>query len=107
MDMEANVECWKNAGPFEQKVFKLSSELLGPCRSNLLEVIFDLNAPRLRSSVDAVLSATRCLSAGEYILVRLCVDMWCGEAGVEVNELYNLDPANFERALLVISKWRA
>lgn len=98
------MDSWEGADLFERRAFALSVELLGPYCSKLIDFIFDRRSPRLCCSVEKLLTEAHVLSRGENILVRLCVDVWCGEAGVTVNDLLALDPANFERALKVISK---
>jgi hypothetical protein len=90
--------CWKNARASEKLQFQAISKLM-ELRPHLLDFLFDPEAPKLSASPDRILHEAMGLCSSDYILVRLGVDLWCGEAQVNVYELYDLEPELFVCAL--------
>jgi hypothetical protein len=92
----------KNAGKVEQKLFTAINYFL--CRHpKLLDFVFDPKKPRLRKPPEKLLIEGRYLSSGEYLMVRVAMDLWSGSGNAKVYELIeNLDPENFKRVLKAI-----
>jgi hypothetical protein len=67
--------------------------------SQLLELLFDLDRPRLRQPPEQLLQTARGLSSGDYTLVKLAVDIWCEQGEIRVHELFRLEQDDFIRAL--------
>jgi hypothetical protein len=92
------VECWSVAGAGEKRQFE-AIRILMAGSPQLVEFLFDPGLPRLRQSPEQIVRNARGLSSGEYILVKLAVDIWCEQGQLLVSQLFELDSDNFNRAL--------
>lgn len=67
---------------------------------NLLPFLFYTEAATLRHYPDVLMTQAKCLSSGEFVLIRLALDIWNDSGGVRISELLNrLDSTNFQNAM--------
>jgi hypothetical protein len=83
---------WINAGESEIRLFKAIQKITNHNKA-LLNLLFDSRSERLelRHSPDKIISNARGLCGSDYILVKLCLDLWCEHGKIAVHELFNLD----------------
>jgi hypothetical protein len=93
---------WNMAKPREQK-FQAAMKILFATNAGLLALIFDRDHPRLRDEPEVIMAHLCDLSSGEYLLVRLALDLWNDSGGVHIQELISrLDPMNFANAVAAL-----
>jgi hypothetical protein len=93
--------CWKDACTSEKLQFQAISKLM-ELRPHLLDFLFSIEEPRLSAPPDTLLQQAMGLCSSDYLLVRLGVELWCGQAQVAIYELYDLEPELFACALQAI-----
>jgi hypothetical protein len=70
----------------------------------LLQLFFHHKELRLRESPEDLLSEARALSRGEFLLVQVAMDLWCGEGKTNLSDLLtSLDEGNFLRVLQALA----
>jgi hypothetical protein len=90
---------WHNARPRELK-FQVVMTALFAANSRLLPLVFARDQPRLRDEPENILTQARGLSSGEYLLLRLALDLWNDSGSVRIQELIStLDSLNFANAI--------
>ncbi|MBP7859964.1 hypothetical protein KA001_03340 [Patescibacteria group bacterium] len=73
----------------------------------LLEEFFDSKKPALRHPPDVLLKRMQSGSRGEFILIKVALDIWSESGGASVNDILNhLDDDNFHNICLAFSKLR-
>jgi hypothetical protein len=83
----------------EQKLFMAIHAFLKNY-PKLLEFVFDPQKPRLRRDPEELLREGRGLSSGEYLLIKIALDLWNASGNTRIHELIEtLDPGNFERVM--------
>ncbi len=92
------MECWKEARASEQRQFDAIS-ILTRQSPYLMNFLFHPTNPKLRLPPEELLRTAQGFSSGDYVLVKLAIDLWCEQGQVFVHELFNLDPVNFNLAL--------
>jgi hypothetical protein len=45
------------------------------------------------------------MCGGDYLLVKLAVELWCEQGKIPVHELLSLDEPLFSRALAALAHW--
>jgi hypothetical protein len=96
------MKCWETACAAEKKQFKAISMCLGH-NPQLLDFLFDPNYPKLRKSPDSLLQDARGLCSGDYLLVKLGLEIWCGDGYLHVSELFDAEPAIFAMILAALA----
>jgi hypothetical protein len=96
------MQCWKNARATERIQFQAISIIFESC-PQLLKFLFDPGNPRLKSEPEKLLKSARSLSSGEFILIKLAIDIWCSEGQLKVYELFELDSELFASVLKAFS----
>jgi hypothetical protein len=65
-----------------------------------LEFLFEKSEPRLRDEPEVLLSEAGVFSTGEKILLRIALDLWCGQGHVDLWDIVErLDLRNYEHVL--------
>ena len=90
--------CWPNETRAEKKQLEAISIFLSH-NAHLVDFLFDPGAPKLNSPPEDLLFAARGLASGDFLLVRLALNIWCGSGGIEVHELFDAEPEVFSSIL--------
>ena len=98
---------WQGADSGEVQLYEAVSKLFVH-HQHLLNGIFNINTPRLTAEpVDLLTHYQQCLSSGEYVMVKVALDIWCSAGGAQVSELLDiLDVHNFCNVLIALSSAR-
>lgn len=64
-----------------------------------MEFLFNQNEPKLNDEPDRLMNAARDMCGSDYILVKLCLDLWCEHGKVCVHEILSLDDGLFALTL--------
>lgn len=81
---------WPNACQAEQKQFRAISVILAGS-PELVDFLFDSREPKLNDTSENLLRRARGCSRGDYLLIKLCLDIWCEQGKIQVHELFELD----------------
>ncbi len=92
------MECWSETPSNELRQFRAISILMNKS-PHLLGFVFHPSQPQLRLPPAELLRAAQGFSSGDYVLIKLAVDLWCEQGHVFIHELFNLDCVNFDLAL--------
>lgn len=92
------MKCWDSACLSEKKQFEAISLILHH-NQNLLKFLFDPHSPKLLDSPVNLMRQARHLSSSDYLLIKICLDIWCEQGQVQVHELFNLEPDHFNLTL--------
>ena len=93
---------WKRPRVFEQELLIAMTKLFA-AHENLMTFVFEREEPGLRNHPDILIEQAKGMSSGEYVLVRLALDIWNDSGGVQISELINrLDATNFENAMAAL-----
>jgi hypothetical protein len=92
------MKSWKSAGRVERRLFCAVAACV-ETSPHLIEFLFDPDHPRLNRPADILLKNARCLSSGEYLLVKLVLDLWTEGGYLNVNELFSLEKESLARVL--------
>jgi hypothetical protein len=94
-----------NAHQSEIRLFKAIQKLTAHNKT-LLNLLFDSDSDRLelRNSPDKIILSARGLCGSDYILIKLCLDLWCEKGKIAVHELFNLDRDLLRNTLQVIEE---
>lgn len=98
--------CWQNATCGEKKQLEAIQTFLGQS-PHLMDFLFDSELPKLNDSPERLLTAARGLPSGDFLLVRLALNLWSEAADVQVHEIFNLEPESFAhvmRAFMVLNR---
>ncbi len=82
------MQTWKNASSSDLNLFSKISTLLSQ-HPELLNSLFDKSEARLSTAPEVLLKKARGLCSGEQVLLKICIDLWCGQGGCLVNELFD------------------
>lgn len=97
---------WQGADAAEMQLYDAVSKLFVQ-HQHLLNGIFDKKTPKLSAEPAQLLRHYRCASSGEYLMVKVAIDVWCGAGGARVSELLDiLDVHNFCNVLTALSAAR-
>ena len=83
--------CWQNASRGEQKQLAAISIFLSHS-PHLVDFLFNPAVPKLNDSPDELVARARGLSSGDFLLVRLALNLWCCGGGLEVHEIFEAEP---------------
>jgi hypothetical protein len=100
------MECWPNATQAERKQFE-AIRVLTSRNPQLMEFLFDKNQPRLKGPPDQLMGDALGMCGSDFIVVKLCLDLWCEHGKVCVHEILSLDADLFEltlRALVALGR---
>jgi len=90
---------WINKSPIESRLY-WSIFTLFLNHPALLGFLFDSKRASLRKEPDELLKEAIKFSSGEYILVRVAIDLWCGMGKANILEIFEtLDPQNCQNFL--------
>jgi hypothetical protein len=93
---------WKKPIVAEQELLIAMTKLFAD-NERLLYFVFNSDQPKLRDDPENLIEAAKSMSSGEYVLIRLALDIWNESGGVQVNELLRkLDPINFAKAIATL-----
>jgi hypothetical protein len=87
---------WNNASRSDRQLFGKIANLLEP---HLIKFLFDANSPQLNASPKALLARSKGFSSGERVLIKLSIDLWCGQGGCLVSELFDYEDFVMPRLL--------
>lgn len=97
------MEFWKNAGSGERKLFAAIS-LLFADSPGLVAFLFDPHRPQLKAPPEDMLGAARGLASGDFLRVRVALDLWSGSGSVCVHELIGADPDVYRSILRAMTE---
>ena len=100
------MDCWAEAYQSENKLFQ-AMLILTSKNLHLRKFLFDESSPRLNSNPDHLLRSARGFSSGEYILIKICLDLWCENGKINVHELFHLDRDLFNLTLTALRHLRS
>ena len=92
------MKCWSTAGAEERRLFGAISVCLRQS-PHLLGFLFDPDQPRLRTSPEGLLAEATALCSGDYLLVKVAVDLWTSGGFVSLHELFDAEPVVFASIL--------
>lgn len=98
--------CWQNATRSETKQLEAIQTVLSQS-PHLMDFLFDPELPELNDSPERLLTAARGLSSGDFLLVRLALNLWSEAVDIQVHEIFNLEPEIFAhvlRAFMILSR---
>lgn len=86
---------WPDAKDSDLQMYEsISRVFLG--REHLLEQFFEPTRPKIRFVPEVMLKRFSGCSSGEYLLIKIALDLWCGAGEARVWELVEvLDPSTF------------
>ena len=65
-----------------------------------MTVFFDPDRPKVRQAPQELLANCRGYSSGEFVLIRIALDIWCGSGEAKLNQiLATLDLDNLSNVL--------
>lgn len=97
---------WQSPDPEEVQLYEAISRLFVN-HPHLLKGIFDKKIPSLSAEPADLLTHYQCLSSGEYVMMKVALDIWCSSGGARVSELLDtLDVHNFCNVLTALSSVR-
>lgn len=97
---------WQSADAGGVQLYEAVSKLFAH-HQHLLNGIFDKEKPKLCAEPADLLAHYQCLSSGEYVMVKVALDIWCSSGGAQVSELLDiLDIHNFCNVLIALSSAR-
>jgi hypothetical protein len=96
--MEVEMICWKNASRSERRQLEAIATFLSHS-PHLVDFLFDPVLPKLNDSPERLLAAASGLPSGDFLLVRLALNLWCEAAGLEVHEIFNAEPEIFAKIM--------
>lgn len=97
---------WPNAGDSDLQRYEAISRVF-MSHEYLLPFFFDTEQPRVRLAPEKMLRQADGMSTGEFLLIKIALDIWSGSGNARVWELIeNLDQQNFSFVLqaLLISR---
>jgi hypothetical protein len=101
---------WANVNKSELQLYEAIAKLLVN-HEHLLNGLFNPTCQRLSDEPEALLKHYRsCLSPGEFILIRVSLDIWCSSGNARLAEVLDgLDDFNFNNfvsSLLILNRDR-
>ena len=78
---------WENADQSDLRLLKAIS-ILFDNNFKLLEFFFNSREAKLCFSAHKMREDAQIFSSGEYLLVRIALDIWSGEGSIHFNEIY-------------------
>ena len=95
------MDCWSDAGRAERRQFEAIALVVGD-ETHLLEFLFCPDSPRLNSSPEDLLREGRGFCRSDYMLIKICVDLWCEQGEIKLHELFSLEQSTLNRVLRAI-----
>jgi hypothetical protein len=90
---------WKGAGRHERRMQEVFN-LIFQNHPQFLEFLFERDRARLRLEPEELLMEAGALSTGERILIRVGLDLWCGQGHVHLWDIVErLDDENYHHVL--------
>lgn len=97
---------WQSADAGDVQLYEAVSKLFVH-HQHLLNGIFDKEIAKLSAEPADLLMHYKCLSSGEFVMVKVALDIWCSSGGARVSELLDiLDVHNFCNVLTALSSAR-
>jgi hypothetical protein len=90
--------CWQNASRGEQRQLEAISIFLKHS-PHLVDFLFNPDFPKLNDSPDELVARAGGMPSGDMLLVRLAINLWCCSGGLEVHELFEVEPEVFQLIL--------
>ena len=84
------MQTWKNASQGDLRLYNKISVLLSS-HPQLINFLFDKSEARLNAAPGVLLNRAKGLSSGERVLLKLSIDLWCGQGGCLVSELFDYE----------------
>lgn len=98
---------WQSADSDEIQLYEAVAKLFVR-HQHLLNGIFDKTKPKLSAEPADLLMHYQCVSSGEYLMVKVALDIWCSSGGARVSDLLDtLDVHNFCDVLTALSSARS
>jgi len=97
---------WKNASKSDE--FLLSEiKKLFKTKQHFVSFMFHPSQAKLAFASEEIIEMAMCLGSGNDLLVRIALDIWSGEGGINFNELYQkLDTRNFDEVINILKTLR-
>jgi hypothetical protein len=100
------MECWAQATNRDRQLFQIISDLVSR-DSRLLIFLFNTHYPKLRLPADEIIKSARGMPLGDYLLIKLAIELWCEQGKIRVHELLSLDEPLFSRALVALASFHS
>ncbi len=100
------MDYWTEAHQSENKLFEAMLILISKS-PHLRKFLFNESSQRLNSNPDQLLRCSRGFASGEYILIKICLDLWCENGKISVHELFHLDLDLFNLTLKALRHSRS
>jgi len=98
-----NMKSWKNASESDRKTYESISQVFFSY-PYLLNNFFDKDKPKIRLQSEKMLEQASGLSSGEFVLIKVALDIWSGSGNAYVWELVEtLDKQNFYSVLTALA----
>lgn len=88
------MRCWESACGAEKLQFQAISKLFSQS-PHLIRVLFHPSSPQLNGTPEDILQRAKGLSSGDYRLLKIAVDLWCGSNFVSLHDCLELEPDAF------------
>lgn len=97
---------WKYACPSDKKLLYAIARLF--CnRTELLDFFFHSTQSKLSASPEKIREMSRAFCSGDEFLIRLALDIWSQDGGINFNEIYQkVDDNNFYNIIATLGYLR-
>ncbi len=96
---------WKDADPDDLK--RLNTIMIFMQKyPSLLTFLFFKTKPELNGSPETIKKRSCCFSSGEQVLINIALDIWSNSGDAKINDLYTLDPENFQNVVKALVRAR-
>jgi len=97
---------WKNACSSDKKLLYAIARLFRN-RAGLLDFFFHSTQSKLSASPEKIRKMARAFCSGDEFLVRLALDIWSQDGGINFNEIYQkVDDDNFYNIIATLGYLR-
>lgn len=98
---------WVTSNMAEAHLYRAIS-IIFEHRSHLLNGFFDDGQPKLSAEPAVLLKHYRCLSSGEFVLMKVALDIWCSSGNAKIWEILDvLDIHNFSKVMAGLAAARS
>lgn len=92
---------WRSVSDGDRRRFQIISSLVNSDQSRL-EFLFDPWVAKLRRPAAELLRCAEGMASGDYVLMKLAVEIWCEQGDIQVHELFELEEPLLRRGLSAV-----
>jgi len=93
---------WENASPTDEFLLSAIKKLF-KTKQHFVNFMFHPSEAKLAFASEEIIEMAMGLGSGYDLLVRISLDIWSGEGGINFNEIYQkLDTQNFNEVVSVL-----